>query len=126
LQWKMLVFLMDIWCILWPFDLFYGHLVYFVKFSIFFLVLVYCTKKKWYLVFVWGSAFMPKCLKPVAKKEPRLFQEKFGLINTLRYTYLFRKEGKYTVAVRATRWVCEKIAQNVAQPFLQQIHFIYM
>jgi hypothetical protein len=30
LQWKMLVYCMGIWSILWTFNIFYGHLVYFV------------------------------------------------------------------------------------------------
>jgi hypothetical protein len=30
LQWKMLMYFMNIWSILWPLEIFYGHLVYFV------------------------------------------------------------------------------------------------
>jgi hypothetical protein len=29
LQWKMLVYFMDIWYIFWPFGILYGYLVYF-------------------------------------------------------------------------------------------------
>jgi hypothetical protein len=32
LQWKMLLYFMDIWPILMPIGIFYGHLVYFSKF----------------------------------------------------------------------------------------------
>jgi hypothetical protein len=34
-----------IWYILWPFGIFYGHLVYLWSFGIFFPVLVCCSKK---------------------------------------------------------------------------------
>jgi hypothetical protein len=30
LQWKILVYFVTIWSILWPFDMFYLHLVYFI------------------------------------------------------------------------------------------------
>jgi hypothetical protein len=46
LQSKMLVCIMDIWSILNPFDIFYGHLDYLVVICLkFFTVLVYCTWK---------------------------------------------------------------------------------
>jgi hypothetical protein len=38
LQWNMLVYFMDIWCILRPFDIFYNNLVYFGIFHPFWLV----------------------------------------------------------------------------------------
>jgi hypothetical protein len=50
LQWKML----PCWYILWPFGIFYGHLVYFMAiwyilrlFGIFFPVLVCCKQEKY-------------------------------------------------------------------------------
>jgi hypothetical protein len=39
------IFFMEIWSILQPFHMFYGHLVYFVVIWYLFPVLVYCTKK---------------------------------------------------------------------------------
>jgi hypothetical protein len=51
LEWKMLVYFMVIWNILWSFGIFYGHLVYLWSFGnvvivgIFYTVLVYCGKK---------------------------------------------------------------------------------
>jgi hypothetical protein len=36
---------MDIWSTLWPFDIFYGHLVYFVVIWYISPLLVYCTKR---------------------------------------------------------------------------------
>jgi hypothetical protein len=45
LQWKIFVYFMDILSILWPFDIFYGHLVYFVVIWYIFPVLVYRSKK---------------------------------------------------------------------------------
>jgi hypothetical protein len=41
LQWKMLVYFMDIWCILWQFGIFYGHLVYSAVIWYIFPVLVF-------------------------------------------------------------------------------------
>jgi hypothetical protein len=46
LQWKMMVHFMAIWYILWPFGVFFGHLVYFSLFGIcIFPVLVCFTNK---------------------------------------------------------------------------------
>jgi hypothetical protein len=52
LQWKMLVYFMSIWSILWSFGLFYGHLVYLLAIwyvlwlsGMFSTVLVRCTNK---------------------------------------------------------------------------------
>jgi hypothetical protein len=45
LQWKMLVYFMNIWSILRPFDKFYGYLVYFVVNWYIYPVLVSFTKK---------------------------------------------------------------------------------
>jgi hypothetical protein len=45
LQWKRLVYFMDIWSILLSFSIFYEHLVYFVEIWYIFPVLVFRTKK---------------------------------------------------------------------------------
>jgi hypothetical protein len=45
LQWKMLVYFIDIWSILRPFYTYNGHLVYFVVIWYIFSILLYCTKK---------------------------------------------------------------------------------
>jgi hypothetical protein len=52
LQWKMLVYFMAIWTILWPFGQFSGHLAHFMaiwyifpRFGTFFPVLVCCTEE---------------------------------------------------------------------------------
>jgi hypothetical protein len=45
LQCKILVYLMAIWPILWPFGIGCGHLVHFMVFGIFSPVLVFCTSK---------------------------------------------------------------------------------
>jgi hypothetical protein len=45
LNWKVLVYLMALWSVQWPFGIFYGHLVYFGSVWYFFPVLVYCTNK---------------------------------------------------------------------------------
>jgi hypothetical protein len=45
LQWKMLVYFMAIWSILWLFGISYDHLVHFMVIWYFFSVLVSCNKK---------------------------------------------------------------------------------
>jgi hypothetical protein len=45
LDWKMLVYFIAIWNILWTFGILYGHLVHFVFIWYIFPVLVSCTKK---------------------------------------------------------------------------------
>jgi hypothetical protein len=45
LQWKILVYFKPIWSTLLLLEIFYGHLVYFVYFGLFFPVLIYCTTK---------------------------------------------------------------------------------
>jgi hypothetical protein len=52
LQWKMLIYFMDILSILLPFDIFYGHLVYFV-------VIWYIFSHRWYIVprKIWQPCF---------------------------------------------------------------------
>jgi hypothetical protein len=44
LQWKTIVYFVDIWSILRPFDILFGHLVYFVVIWYIFPLLVNCTK----------------------------------------------------------------------------------
>jgi hypothetical protein len=46
LKWKMLVYFMTIWSILWLFGLFYGHLVYFTAiYVVYFCRMVCCIMK---------------------------------------------------------------------------------
>jgi hypothetical protein len=45
LDWKMLIYFMAIWNILWRFGIFYDHLVHFIFIWYILLVLVSCTKK---------------------------------------------------------------------------------
>jgi hypothetical protein len=45
LQWKILVYYMAMWSILWLFNIFCGHLVYFMVIWYIFPVLVCCTTK---------------------------------------------------------------------------------
>jgi hypothetical protein len=45
IDWKMLIYFMAIWNILWPFVIFYDHLVHFVFIWYIFPFLVSCTKK---------------------------------------------------------------------------------
>jgi hypothetical protein len=45
LQWNMFVYFIDIWSIILPFDIFYGHLVYCVVIRYIFPVLVYWIKQ---------------------------------------------------------------------------------
>jgi hypothetical protein len=45
LQWKMLVYFIDTWSILWSFVIFYRRLVKLLQFGIFYPVLVFCAKK---------------------------------------------------------------------------------
>jgi hypothetical protein len=57
---------MKIWSILRPFDILYGHLVYFVvKFGMFFSVLVCCTKKNLATLTPagWGTLFFRNASK---------------------------------------------------------------
>jgi hypothetical protein len=44
-DWKMIMYVMAIWNILWRFGIFYDHLVHFVLIWYIFPVLVSCTKK---------------------------------------------------------------------------------
>jgi hypothetical protein len=55
LQWKMLVYLMSIWSILRPLELFYGHLVYFVII--------------WYIFSRFGMLCQEKCGNPVTNYQ---------------------------------------------------------
>jgi hypothetical protein len=44
LEWRMLVYFMPIWNMLWPFGIFNGHLAFIWQFGIFSSALVYCVK----------------------------------------------------------------------------------
>jgi hypothetical protein len=54
LQWKMLVYFIDIWSILWPFGLFCGHLAFWYTFSPFWLVAPRKIWQPWTKVLISG------------------------------------------------------------------------
>jgi hypothetical protein len=72
-KWKMLVYFMDIWCILWKFGIFYGHLVYFMdiwdilwSFGIFY--------EHWVHVFYGNLVYFPVLVRCTKKNLATLFQ----------------------------------------------------
>jgi hypothetical protein len=140
LQWKMLVYFMDIWSILRPFDIFYGHLVvcnlvYFPPFWY-----TYCTKKSgnpdYQLCVSVLSSFLFLDTRPLIQasaidkfiwhttRAAMLWSQLSAIfLHCLPQTFsFFGKQCYYYVLClhfciysRVTRWVSEKIAQNVAE-----------
>jgi hypothetical protein len=55
-QWKVLVYFMDIWSLLWPFDVFYGHLVNFMSI--------------WYIFFTFWYVVPRKIWQPCCSDQP--------------------------------------------------------
>jgi hypothetical protein len=73
LQWKMLVYFMDIWSI-------YGHLIYFIdicyilwSFGIFLLILVSCTKQNLANLLVTSTARAPSARLEISRNDKMLF-----------------------------------------------------
>jgi hypothetical protein len=120
LQWKMLVYFRDTWSILRSFVIFYWHLVYFVVIWYNFPVLVFCTKK--YLATLVASRCQAEGIAKVkVGRDQRWHKFQNNPTNLSEQLWQGERErGKSAVNItsRVARCVFEKIALNVAPPFL--------
>jgi hypothetical protein len=87
LQWKMLVYFLDIWYILWTFGIFCGHLVYFVDiWYILWTLGIFCSNMAYIFPFWYVSP--RKIWQPCSRglqKNPRHILSCYRTFNSPRY-----------------------------------------
>jgi hypothetical protein len=102
-------------CIFWPLGIFYGHLVYFS-------VLVCCINKNLatlpYILSDEIESTVTSLFSLLVKLLFHFLTPPWGTLFTLDifgWAANPLKKFAYILVIRVTRWVCEKIAQNVAK-----------